>query len=511
MATIDSLPSDTIDAILRLVINPVIRTPGDWGLLLCYLGICPSWRVVAKHYVCNTGIIELSQDFKIKAALSAPDDISHTMVPFTNLRLIEQGGWQTSVRKLIIYDRRTTNTTPSSAILSMIAISLSLEECPGITILRKFYDAMQMRQRITQSLRSECCEAIEQIISSLINTYPYITSLKYDVQIALSTQKQLYTGVLNGYAQQLKSFVSYIPELALDLAAATQLTVLDLDISSGLANRPPSIYPQSLQKLTLRVGQLYPYWGLFYSDKATDILRFDNLKSLTLYGSQKYSYIDEQTNRGCHKITMGNVEMPQLHTLRIQDVFLARNDIRQLLRSPLTSVQYCGPPSGGILLSKQCVNEFDELVFEFKTDAQTDFGNFCANTNQLFRISPRSKNVYCSLDSTSGKFPYTGLNWKYVTHMELQTKDSCQDIIPLVSAFPNLVFLLIFRPDFDLFSEREEVDWLKSIKSEEIPPSTSKIEEMVLIFQDNVPGKEFNEAVQNLKLYLPKLQNIDIS
>ncbi|KAI9477550.1 hypothetical protein LPJ79_000281 [Coemansia sp. RSA 1821] len=509
MATIDSLPSDIIDAILRQVINPVVRTPGDWALLLKYLGICPSWRAVAKHFVCSTGIIELSQEFEVKSALSTFDDISHTTVPFTNLRLIQQGGWQTSVCKLIIYDRRTTNTSPSSAILSMIAISLSLEECPGIAILRKFYDTIQMRQRITPSLRSECCEAIEQIISSLINTYPYVMSLKYDVQLALSTQKQLYTGVLDGYAKQLKSFVSYVPELALDFSTATQLTVLDLDISGGLAGQLPSIYPQSLQKLTLRAGQIYPYWGLFYSDK-TDTLRFDNLKSLTLCGTQKYAYIDEQISYGCHNITMGNIEMPQLQTLRIQDVFMTRSSIRQLLRSPLTSVQYCGPPAGAILLDKQCENELDELVFEFKPDLQNDFASFCAHTNRLFRTQSRSKNVYCSLDNTFGEFSYTNLSWKYVTHIELQTVQSYQNIIPLFGAFPNLVYLMICCPCCNLSEEKEEIIWLESIKSEEIPPVSSKVEELVLIFEDYVPTKEFTEAVQNLKLYLPKLKSIDI-
>ncbi|KAJ1750532.1 hypothetical protein LPJ58_005171, partial [Coemansia sp. RSA 1591] len=260
MTSIDSLPYDIIDIILhQVIVTRNTRTPGDWSLLLQFLAICPSWRAVAKYHVCETGIIEISQDFQVMTLLSNSNGIVRGSVPFTNLRLIEQTGAQSCVRRLVIYDRRKEGN--SSPVLNLIAISLSMSECPGISVLRRWYDALNMRQRIKENMRLECGVAMEQIVSALTNTFPFVTSLRFDVHCAYNTQKQLYTGLLSGYIQQLITFESHIPELAPTLDGAIKLTSLDLDVSGVFNNRVQTIYPQMLKSLTLRFGGLNPFWS----------------------------------------------------------------------------------------------------------------------------------------------------------------------------------------------------------------------------------------------------------
>ncbi|KAJ2817435.1 hypothetical protein IWW50_006170 [Coemansia erecta] len=510
MASIDSLPYDLIDIILRqVIVTRNIRTPGDWSLLLRFLAICPSWRAVAKYHICDIGIIEISQDFQVVSLLSNSDDVVRGAIPFTNLRLIEQSGAQTAVRRLVIYDRREEGN--SSPVLNLIAISLSLGENPGIAVLRRWYDAMNTRQRIKEGLRLECCAATEQIVSAITNTFPYVTSLRFDVHCAVNTQKQLYAGLLGGYIQQLTAFESHIPELAPRLDDATKLTSLDLDVSGICNNRVQSIYPQMLKSLTLRFGALNLFWSVFHSSKTTDSVQFENLESLSLHGSYSHTYIDEQTEQQNNRACPFKLDLPKLAQLHIEDIYLSREEMKHLLKSPVESVYYRGPASGAVQLCRQSSGVPSDLVLDFKVDSDVlQRRRFIQRTNELFSITRKCKSVYCSLDTSPEHFDYSQLNWTHITHLELQTENAYDETIPAIASFPNLVYLSILRNTFSAGSECEEILWLKCIKDLLPEPAESKIEELVLIFPDFAPVQEFGDVLENLKWYLPKLKTIDI-
>ncbi|KAJ2370085.1 hypothetical protein H4S01_000596 [Coemansia sp. RSA 2610] len=508
MASIDSLPYDLIDVILRQVVNRSIRTPGDWSLLLRFLAICPSWRAVAKHMVCDTGIIELSQDFRVKALLSNCDNIAQSCIPFTNLRLIEQSGSQTMVRRLIIFDRRTESN--SAPVLSLIAISLSLSGCPGISVLRQWYDAMHMRLRIKESLRMAFCATADEIVSTLTNCFPYVTSLKFDVRCAHGTQRSLYTGIIDGYSHQLNELESFIPDLGPQLEGAVNLTSLDLDLT-GLPKVTALIYPQSLKALTLRVGPLNSFWNVLHGTKASGPIKFDNLESLSLLGNNSHINLEQQNERQINNPGSLSLEMPRLLDLHVQDVFLTRTEIVQLLKPSLKRVHCRGPALGAVNLCRHINHMLDELVVEFKLeDDASHRRQFVRYANELFRHSLKAINVYCSLDTLSGQLNYSQLSWKHVTHLELQTGDSYENIIPAVATFSNLVYLSILRVDFGKKEEDEEISWLESIKSLELEPLESRIEELVLLLFDHTPSKDFSNSLENLKGYLPKLKAIEI-
>ncbi|KAJ2325604.1 hypothetical protein IWW51_002702, partial [Coemansia sp. RSA 2702] len=84
------------------------------------------------------------------------------------------------------------------------------------------------------------------------------------------------------------------------------------------------------------------------------------------------------------------------------------------------------------------------------------------------------------------------------------------NIIPAVATFSNLVYLSILRVDFGKKEEDEEISWLESIKSLELEPLESRIEELVLLLFDHTPSKDFSNSLENLKGYLPKLKAIEI-
>ncbi|KAJ2428392.1 hypothetical protein GGF47_001370 [Coemansia sp. RSA 2524] len=510
MASIDSLPYDIINIILhQVIVTRNIRTPGDWSLLLQFLAICPSWRAVAKYHVCETGIIEISQDFQVMTLLSNSNGIVRGSVPFTNLRLIEQTGAQSCVRRLVIYDRRKEGN--SSPVLNLIAISLSMSECPGISVLRRWYDALNMRQRIKENMRLECGVAMEQIVSALTNTFPFVTSLRFDVHCAYNTQKQLYTGLLSGYIQQLITFESHIPELAPTLDGAIKLTSLDLDVSGVFNNRVQTIYPQMLKSLTLRFGGLNPFWSVFHKSKTADSVQFKNLETLSLYGSYSHTYIDEQTEQQSNRLSSFRLHLPKLAHLHVENIFFTREEMKQLLNCPLERVHYKGPASGALQLCKSYVNVPSNLVLEFTVEQDTSpRQKFIRKSNELFGVLRKVSSVYCSVDTLFGYFDYSELSWTYITHLELQTENGYEDTIPSIALFPTLMYLAIIRNSFSTSNECEETMWLKDIKTLYSEPTESKIEELVLLFLEFAPPQTFRDVLSNLQWYLPMLKTIDI-
>ncbi|KAJ2258326.1 hypothetical protein GGH98_000279 [Coemansia sp. RSA 454] len=267
----------------------------------------------------------------------------------------------------------------------------------------------------------------------------------------------------------------------------------------------PIINPHPLEYLMLSVRRTQFRWDTFRYNNNSNVIRFDNLRSLKLLSTESGFDLSQILGLNDH---MPQLVFPKLTILTIYYLPLTTNEVKYIMKAPLRKLDYSGSLDTAHMICNQSTFYLEDLSISINLyNVHILFDNMIGKTNEMFSKTAGIAKVTLTLTWQSNIMDFTDVYWPHLTHLYLNGPFDLYALFLAIPRMPNLVDLLArstlsYTPDQFLLA-------LHTLKRDNTGPVSSKLKHIKFL---KVKGtKQLVEAFDELTWYLPELESVDFS
>ncbi|KAJ2224484.1 hypothetical protein IW143_000531 [Coemansia sp. RSA 520] len=500
------LPTVIIERIIYFATVYANKSLGDWKNALRLLWINREWRHAAKRILYSCAIVDLNCKFieEGKTVDTYFTDNKAVLMANTNVLLIEQNDSGAMAKQFVI-KYREDGLRKLLLLCIITALAINESDCPAVSAIKEGSDAAKNGQALTDDQRSSCLKAATDVAQLLVNRLPNITDLDICTHCKEVYFCQFVNTLISSYNGKLTGFHTNLPVNRTTMLVSETLKNVTIRSHVDTIIHMPTINPQPLEYLMLNVRRTQFRWDMFRYNNNSNVIRFDNLRSLKLF------FVE--ANFGSTQVLGPNDHIPQLvfpklTTLILYYLPLTTNEVQYLMKAPLRILNYSGCLDTAHMICNQSIGNLADLTININLyNVHIPPNNMIAKMNKMFSKTAGIAKVTLTLTWQSNIMDFTDVYWPHLTHLYLNGPFDLYALFLAIPRMPNLVDLLA-RSTLSYTSDRVLLV-LHTLKRDNAGPVSSKLKHIKFL---KVKGtKQLVKAFDELTWYLPELESVDFS